>query len=151
MPDDKELIAGTIEDLRQSLELLRSRMKDLASEIQAKEARLAAWEGRLKQLQGFHPGTGDRKVRRPKGANLRAIANYLATKIEGETAAKIREDTGLAWSSVQRVLDKNKDIFAEADGLWRLTPTAAKRFGKGTFLANGTAHAKEDLMEEETT
>lgn len=149
MPDDKELIAGTIEDLRESLEVLRSHMRDLSEEIRRKEERLAAWESRLRALEGSVGAAGSR-TRAAKGANLRTIASFLSGRLEGETAAKIRQGTGLPWSSVQRVLFKNKDIFTEADGLWRLAPTGAKKFGKGAFALNGTTGSREGMTEEET-
>lgn len=140
--NDRELIEGTIEDIRQSLAGLRHKHEEIGAEIKAKEGRLIAWEARLSELGASGVIAG--RHRNPKGANLRSVAGYLAPKIEGVAASQIRTDTGLPWSSIQRTLGKHADVFEEVNGLWRLRPEAAKKLGVATAAAmNGIAHAEE--------
>lgn len=128
MQSEYDLIAGTIEDLQESLKMLREHRAELDREIAAREGRLSTWEKKLKDLE---PTGKSGPGRRPKGANLRAVAGYLSSRIEGAAPAQIREGTGLPWSSVQSVLTKNADAFEEVDGLWRLKPQMARKLGVG--------------------
>jgi len=146
MIDDRELIKGTIEDIKQSLVGLRQQHAEIGNEIKAKEDRLVQWASRLNTI-GEIVGDRPKAKKNPKGANLRAIAGLLATKVEGVAASQIRTETGLAWSSVQRTLDRNTDVFESVSGgLWRLRPEARAILGTGTTIsetANGAVHVEE--------
>jgi hypothetical protein len=130
--NERDLIAGTIHDLSESLDILRHRRAELDIEIEAKQQRLAAWEKRLASLA---EEPKPERSRRPKGANLRAVTSYLANCVEGVAPAQIREETGLPWSSVQAVLAKNADTFEQVNGLVRLR--ASNR--------NGVVHVEESV------
>ncbi len=134
--NEKDLIAGTIEDLKESLGILRDHRDALNHEIEAKEIRLTEWQ---KRLQGLGAEPGAERPRSPKGANLRSIANVLASRLEGATASEIRSACGLAWSSVQRTLGKHTDIFEQVNGLWRLNAEAKKKFGGSAMPENNGA------------
>jgi hypothetical protein len=140
MPELSEfdLIVGTIEDINGSIEELQDRIDMLVAEHRQKVARLEAWKKKLLALEDRPPA--ERK-RQPKGANLRAIAASLENAIAGLSASEIREKTGLAWSSVQRVLTQHPEVFVETNGLWKL-------WQRTTKSANGIA-AKQDVEESE--
>jgi hypothetical protein len=123
MDIDPELVKGTIEDLRRSLTGLLQERTTLDSMIEATNARLATWERKLeesKTAKDSRPAKRSRDERRPKGANKRAITDFLAARLNGATPSAIQKGTGLPWSSVRGTLSRNTEIYVEEAGLWRL-------------------------------
>jgi hypothetical protein len=117
--DERLLIEGTIVDIEDSVD-----------ELKARRGRLAAWKKKLAELENAPVGSG----RRRRGENLRMIKSCLEDSVEGLTASEVKTKTGLAWSSVQRVLSQNPALFVEVDGLWKLR----QRIPKNPELINGT-------------
>ncbi len=125
---ERDLIVGTISDIEDSVDDLEMRIGMMTDDLKAKQARLALWRKRLADIDGV-PITGGPTAsqrRQPKGANLRAVVACLENAISGLTAAEIRYRTGLAWSSVQRVLSQHNDQFFELNGLWKLRPKSPR-------------------------
>jgi malate synthase len=112
---ERELIVGTISDIQDSIQELSMTIDSLSDDLNAKQQRLLAWKKKLEVIDGA-PGTS----RRPKGANLRAIAACLENAISGLSASEVRTRTGIPWSSVQRVLAQHPDRFVEVSGVWKL-------------------------------
>jgi len=120
--DECTLIIGTISDLDDSIDDLEMRVASMIEELKARRERRDAWKKKLAQLNGIPiPQQGRRK----RGENLRMIKACLEESEEGLTASEVKTKTGLAWSSVQRVLSKYPD-FIEADGLWKLIRRSPK-------------------------
>jgi hypothetical protein len=115
--DERALIVGTISDMDDSVDDLEMRVAAMIEELKARRERRDAWKRKLAQLDGTplpHHG------RRKRGENLRMIKACLEESEEGLTASEVKTKTGLAWSSVQRVLSKYPQTFVEVDGLWKL-------------------------------
>jgi hypothetical protein len=123
---ERALIAGTIADIQDSVEDLEMRIEALVDELKAKRERLTAWRTKLEGIDGTPTAPVTLRKRQPKGANLRAIVGCLETTVAGLSASEIRAKTGLAWSSVQRVLAQHTELFIELNGLWKLRQRVAK-------------------------
>lgn len=112
--DDRELIEGTLADIRDSLAGLLQKREGIDREIASKQERLNAWTKRLQKLGNDNGDLG----RRPRGENLNTIRGVL--KAGPLAAADLQKQTGLAWSSVQGTLKRNRETFVEENGKWRL-------------------------------
>jgi hypothetical protein len=139
---ERDLIVGTIADIEDSLEETEMRLQVLADDARAKRERLGTWKKRLAALDTDTSVHG----RRPRGENLRAIKSCLEGTIEGLSASEVRNKTGLAWSSVQRVLAKNPSLFVEVNGLWKLRQRTAKTPNLATQNGNGAGKEAEGTM-----
>lgn len=118
---ERDLILGTLSDIQDSIRDLAEQIEVMTDELDAKKRRLAAWKKKLEVIDAARPAG-----RRPKGANLKAISACLADAGDGLSASDVRTKTGLAWSSVQRVLTQHPDLFVEVNGLWRLRQRTPK-------------------------
>lgn len=141
---ERDLIAGTISDLRDSIEEMESRIQYMNEELEAKKKRLETWHRRLSELKAQSGDLSERR-RRPKGENLRAvIAALQGAVVSGLAASEIQRKTGLPWSSIQATLKRNPQLFAEGNGLWRLRPT-----GMASALNAMNGDRQRDRDEEE--
>ena len=114
---ERELIAYTIGDLRDSIGELESRIEMMTEDLQGKKDRLETWRRKLAALSNGNPSA---KRRRPKGENLRHVITCLQNVTTGLASSEIQRRTELPWSSIQATLKRHPDLFVEAEGLWRL-------------------------------
>ncbi len=128
MADEKEieLIEATIRDIQYSIDRLQARITEDTREVAAKRQRITVWRERLANLKGGSDESisEPRKLRRPKGANLRTIMACIDEIPGGASAGEIQRKTALAWSSVQSTLKNHPDLFIEESGLWKLRTEA---------------------------
>lgn len=136
---ERELIAGTISDLRDSIEELESRIQFMSEDLATRRTRLEVWRKRLVALASGEDSADKR--RRPKGANLRAVTACLEKTLTGLAASEIQRKTELPWSSIQATLKRNATLFVEESGLWRLRREITRNGAK-----NGVS---DDVIEEE--
>lgn len=132
---ERDLIAGTIADIHDAVTDLRNQIDMMTDELNEKLGRLDQWKKRLAALES---SVETKSGRRPRGSNLRAVMACLDDAVSGLSASEIREKTGLAWSSVQRVLSKNANIFVCENNLWRL-----RKKSKLAVVSSANGHAGE--------
>lgn len=129
MADEKEieLIEATIRDIQYSIDRLQARITEDVQELTARRQRIVKWKERLAQMKGpLAVASESRKLRRPKGANLRTVMACVDETIGGASAGEIQRTTALPWSSVQSTLKNHPDLFVEESGLWKLRAEARK-------------------------
>lgn len=122
---ERDLIEGTMADIREALQRLEAQRGELDGQIREKRERLAAWQARLDRLPG--PDSAAR-VRRSKGQNLRSILALYEDPTTALTIADITRRTQLPSSSVRATLKRSDSPFEEGSGgLWKVKQANGRR------------------------
>lgn len=111
-----ELIEATVADLRDVIGRLVAERADIDSRLDELKTRCRDWEHILtKAGQNGHV-----RKRARKGENDRKIAKiYEEHPGQGFTLPELTAETGISWSSVRNVVNKNGDgKYTERDGKW---------------------------------
>src|SRR5437879_2402519 len=99
---ERELIMGTITDIREALEQLTDHRGLIEEEIRAKKARLAAWEAKLAKLPS---SDGRMRSRRVKGENFKTVFQLLEKT--PMTIADLARRSQIPPSSVRAILTRS--------------------------------------------
>ncbi len=111
-----DLIEATVADLNGVISRLVAEREDIDSRLEELRARCRDWEHILtKAGQNGHP-----RRRARKGENDRKIAKiYQERPGQGFTLPELAEITGISWSSIRNVVNKNGNgKYEERDGKW---------------------------------
>jgi hypothetical protein len=116
---DREFVEQTLADLIDSKDLLCRERDNIVRRIDALTQRIQSLESKLSQAG--RGGANGKKPRLRKGEGIAAILNALnGPDGLGMSQAQISERTGIAGSTVFRLLNKNADKVAlGVDMLWR--------------------------------
>ena len=111
-----DLIEATVADLNGVISRLVAEREDIDSRLEELRARCRDWEYIL--TKAGQNGHTHRRAR--KGENDQRIAKiYQERPGQGFTLPKLAEITGISWSSVRNVVNKNGNgKYEERDGKW---------------------------------